>query len=48
MLWVLNVAEGVEDEVAGLVGSGESGRADSQQSGYVVLRRSRDGRNDSF
>ena len=28
MLWVLNVGEGVEGGVAGLVGSGESGRAD--------------------
>ena len=28
MLWVLNVGEGVEGGVAGLVGSGESGRVD--------------------
>ena len=33
MLWVLNVGEGVEGGVAGLVGSGESGRADWQQGG---------------
>jgi len=31
MLWVLNVGEGVEGGAAGLVGSGESGRADGQQ-----------------
>ena len=31
MLWVLNVGECVEGAVAGLVGSGESGRADWQQ-----------------
>jgi len=30
MLWVLNVGESVEDGVEGLVGSGESGRADWQ------------------
>ena len=48
MLWVLNVGESVEGGVAGLVGSGESGRADWQQSGYVVLSRSLDGWNDSF
>ena len=28
MVWVLNVGEGVEGGVAGLVGSGECGRAD--------------------
>ena len=48
MLWVLNVGEGVEGGVEGLVGSGESGRAGWQQSGYGVLSRSRDGLNDSF
>ena len=48
MLWVLNVGECVEGGVEGLVGSGESGRADWQQSGYGVLSRSRDGWNDSF
>ena len=48
MLWVLNVGEGVEGGVAGLVGSGESGRADWQQGGDGVLRPSLDGWNDSF
>ena len=35
MLWVLNVGECVEGAVAGLVGSGESGRADWQQQGWT-------------
>ena len=34
--------------VEGLVGSGESGRADWEQSGYGVLRLSCDGWNESF
>ena len=37
MLWVLNVGKSVEGGVEGLVGSGESGRADWQQSGYGML-----------
>jgi len=37
MLWVLNAGEGVEGGVAGLVGLGESGGADWQQSGYGVV-----------
>jgi len=40
--------EGVEGGVAGLVGSGESGRADGQQGGDGVLRPSLDGWNDRF
>jgi len=48
MLWVLNVGECVEGAVAGLVGSGESGRADWQQGEMGHLRSSLDGWNDSF
>ena len=48
MLWVLNVGECVEGAVAGLVGSGESGRADWQQGEMGLLRSSFDGWNDSF
>ena len=48
MLWVLNVGEGVEGGVAGLVCSGESGRADWKQGEDGVLRPSLDGWNDSF
>jgi hypothetical protein len=48
LLWVLNVGEGVAGGVAGLVGSGESGRADWQQRGDGLLSRFRDGWNDSF
>ena len=40
MLWVLNVGESVEGEGAGLVGSGESGRADWRQGGDGLLRPS--------
>ena len=48
MLWVLNAGKSVEGGVEGLVGSGESGRAKWQQSGYGVLSCFRDGCNDSF
>jgi len=44
----LNVGESVEGGVEGLVGSGESGKADWEQSGYGVLRLSSDGWNESF
>jgi hypothetical protein len=48
MLWVLNAVESVEGGVEGSVSSGESGRAEWQQSGYGVLSCFRDGCNDSF
>jgi hypothetical protein len=38
MLWVLNIGENAEDGVAGLIGSGESGRADWQQGEDGALR----------
>ena len=48
LLWVLNVGEGVEGGVGGLVGTAESGRADWRQDGEGLLRRSLDGWNDGF
>ena len=48
MLWVWNVGEGVEGGVAGLVGLGESGRADWRQGGDGLLRPSFDGWDDTI
>jgi hypothetical protein len=48
MLWVSDVGEGVEGGVAGLVGSGECGRADWRQGGDGLLRPSLEGWNDSL